>query len=214
MNCLALDTAGPFCSAAVLADGRLYARAERICRGHADYLIPMIDGLMKQADIGYPDIDRIGVTVGPGSFTGVRVGLAAARGLAFALEIEAYGFGVLDVLLDEADAVDACAVMDARQEKVFALIGGEPPASLTTLAALSERLCGRSNDPVLIGSSAPALAAKLGRGRVVRAAAAIDIERLAYLTESGEGAGPLRPSYLRPPDAKRPSRATLIKRSI
>lgn len=213
MNCLALDTAGPFCSAAVLVDDVLTVESERINRGHAEFLVPMIDRLIARAGLRYGDLDRVGVTVGPGSFTGVRVGLAAARGFGFALDVEVLGFGVLDVLVEETGTPDACAVMHTRSGTVFALPAGASAAKESTLDDLAGRLDGGAGEPALIGSAAPALASRLGRGHVVRAAEAVDIECLAFLTRSGRGAGLPRPLYLRPPDARLPARQRLVRRS-
>jgi tRNA threonylcarbamoyladenosine biosynthesis protein TsaB len=86
MNILALDTSMGACSAALLcANGdapRLYARHVEMQRGHAEALMPMVAELLSQGGLGASDLDRIATTVGPGSFTGVRIAIAAARGLA------------------------------------------------------------------------------------------------------------------------------------
>lgn len=91
MNILAIDTASS-CSVAVACDGRIAARRhEEIARGHAEALMPMIDSALIEAGIGYDDLDLIAAAIGPGSFTGLRTGLAAARGLALALGIPTRG---------------------------------------------------------------------------------------------------------------------------
>ncbi len=88
MNVLALDTSMAACSAAVLtrdaASGRAARRFERLERGHAEAIVPMIQQVMAEAGAEYGELDRIAVTVGPGTFTGVRIGVATARGLALA----------------------------------------------------------------------------------------------------------------------------------
>src|SRR4051812_18694458 len=103
MLVLAIDTAGPDCAVALArfdADRiEILARgAESIGRGHAERLLPIIESVLSQAGCSFHDLDRVAVTVGPGSFTGVRVGIAAARGLALALNIPAVGVGTLDAL--------------------------------------------------------------------------------------------------------------------
>ena len=104
MLLLAIDTAGPVCAVALAraADGGpeiLTRIEERIGRGHAERLMPMIEEALTCAQKSFDDLDRIGVTIGPGSFTGVRVGVAAARGLALALDIPAVGVGSLDAIM-------------------------------------------------------------------------------------------------------------------
>ena len=87
MRVLALDTALDACAAAVLdTEGRdlLASETQPMSRGHAEALMPMVARVMDAARLEFSDIDRIAVTVGPGSFTGVRVGIAAARGIALA----------------------------------------------------------------------------------------------------------------------------------
>jgi len=96
MNVLAFDTCFGACSTAILtraADGevRRATRFEPMTKGHAEALFPMIDAVMAEAGAGYGDLDAIAVTVGPGTFTGTRVGIAAARGLALATGLPVYG---------------------------------------------------------------------------------------------------------------------------
>ena len=86
MLILALDTALETCSAALVRGGRvLAARSEPMARGHQERIAPLVDELAREAGIAFAEVDRIGVTCGPGSFTGLRVGLAFAKGLGFAL---------------------------------------------------------------------------------------------------------------------------------
>jgi tRNA threonylcarbamoyladenosine biosynthesis protein TsaB len=91
---LAFDTCLTACSVAVM-DGEqvLSSRAEPMARGHQERLAPLVQELMGQAGLGFDQLDRIGVTVGPGSFTGLRVGLAFAKGLSAALDRPAIGIG-------------------------------------------------------------------------------------------------------------------------
>jgi tRNA threonylcarbamoyladenosine biosynthesis protein TsaB len=96
MNLLAFDTCLGACSAAIRSRGpdgilRLATRFETMTKGHAEALFPMIDAVMAEADARYADLDAIAVTVGPGTFTGTRVGIAAARGLLLATGLPVYG---------------------------------------------------------------------------------------------------------------------------
>ena len=81
MKILALDTATSSCSVAIWADAVKAARATAMERGHAEALMTMVVEAMAEAGVAFPDIDLVAVTVGPGSFTGLRIGLAAARGM-------------------------------------------------------------------------------------------------------------------------------------
>ena len=110
MLTLAIDTAASFCSACVLdtAADRVLAKEERdIGRGHAEQLMEVVDGVIRSAGIDYADLGRIGVAVGPGSFTGIRVGVAAARGFGLALGCPVSGVTTLEAL-----AADAVALAD------------------------------------------------------------------------------------------------------
>src|ERR1700731_5418265 len=89
MRVLPIDTALAGCSAAVLDTehgGIVASESLPMLRGHAEALLPLLQRVMHQARLSFPDIDRIAVTTGPGSFTGLRVGIAAARGIALAAD--------------------------------------------------------------------------------------------------------------------------------
>ncbi|MGZ8364529.1 MAG: tRNA (adenosine(37)-N6)-threonylcarbamoyltransferase complex dimerization subunit type 1 TsaB, partial [Caulobacteraceae bacterium] len=97
---LGLDTALTACSVAVIdGDAVLASRSEPMTRGHQERLAPMVAEVMAEAGIAFDALDRIGVTIGPGGFTGLRVGLAFAKGLALALDIPCVGVTTLAALL-------------------------------------------------------------------------------------------------------------------
>jgi tRNA threonylcarbamoyladenosine biosynthesis protein TsaB len=99
MNLLAFDSAQAACSAAVRRDSTLAARRfARMERGHAEALMPMIVAVLADAGIGFPALDAVAVTVGPGSYTGIRVGLAAAKGIALARGIPLIGVTTLEAV--------------------------------------------------------------------------------------------------------------------
>jgi tRNA threonylcarbamoyladenosine biosynthesis protein TsaB len=207
---LAIDTCLDACAVAVWADGRtLAARAEPMRRGHQERLGGLTFELMRGAGVDFAALDRIAVTVGPGSFTGLRVGLAFAKGLGLALSRPVAGVGVLEALAagQPDDGVVAAAVAAPREQVYLQLfVGGRPlmsPDCLpqeTAAARLVEVARGR---PVtLVGSGAEALAAAAPGSRLV-ALAAPDPAMVAALA----AAAPLpiampRPLYLRPPDAR------------
>jgi len=98
MNLLALDTAGAACAVAVRSSGAIVAfESEEMDRGQAEELTPMIGRVMAAAGMKFTDLDHIAVTVGPGSFTGLRIGLAAARGLGLAASVPVGGVSSFDV---------------------------------------------------------------------------------------------------------------------
>ena len=124
MLTLAFDTAtGVATSALVDGDEVLGERASR-----AQTLLEDVDALLRQAGAHPAEIGRLAVGIGPGSFTGVRIGLAAARGLALSLGIEGAGVSTLAALA--AGAPGAVPVIDAKRREVFALVGGEPAVLL------------------------------------------------------------------------------------
>jgi tRNA threonylcarbamoyladenosine biosynthesis protein TsaB len=125
---LAFDTATSVAASARVADGEV--RAERVSR--AQTLLADVDALLRQGGAHPGDLDALAVGLGPGSFTGVRIGLAVARGLALSLGLPGAGVSTLAALA--AGAPGALPVVDARRREVFALVGGEPrvlePAAL------------------------------------------------------------------------------------
>jgi tRNA threonylcarbamoyladenosine biosynthesis protein TsaB len=118
MLILAFDTATEIATSALVADGEVLG--ERTSR--AATLLEDVDALLRQGGAHARDLDALAVGIGPGSFTGVRVGLATARGLAFALELPVAGVSTLDALA--AGAPGATPVIDARRREVFVLQGG------------------------------------------------------------------------------------------
>src|SRR5262249_46804574 len=125
MRVLAIDTALEACSAAVLDTDRGVLASESIPmqRGHAEALMPLIARVMDAAGAAFATLDRIAVTTGPGSFTGLRVGIAAARGIALAAERPAYGVVTLAAyaapLIAQDDSIPIVAVIDARHAHLY-----------------------------------------------------------------------------------------------
>lgn len=120
MLTLAFDTATGVATSALVDDGEVLG--ERASR--AQTLLEDVDALLRQGGAHPRDLDVLAVGIGPGSFTGVRIGLAAARGLALALDLRGAGVSTLDALA--AGAPGALPVIDARRHEVFALAGGRP----------------------------------------------------------------------------------------
>lgn len=126
MRILAFDTAGNGCSACVWQDGTVLAQARLgMERGQAEALVPLLSSLLEQAGLDWPQLDRLAVTVGPGSFTGVRVGLATARALALATGLPVSGVTTLDLFATAARASlpvpqgVLLALIDARRDDLY-----------------------------------------------------------------------------------------------
>ncbi len=104
---LAIDTSAAQCAVALLGNGVCAERRTAMERGHAEHLFPMIDDVLAQAGAGYGDLTRIAVCTGPGSFTGLRIGVAAARGLALGCGIPAVGITRFEALAAEVEGAAA-----------------------------------------------------------------------------------------------------------
>jgi tRNA threonylcarbamoyladenosine biosynthesis protein TsaB len=204
---LALDTCLAACSVALLRDGETLGwLSEPTARGHQERLAPMTRDLLAGSGLAFAALDRIGVTVGPGSFTGLRVGLAFAKGLAFALGRPCVGIGTLEALAASLEDGGAkAAVIDAGRGRVYLqLFDGAASLSgpdILTLETAAARLIEvqASREVALTGPGADLLAGAL-RGAIVRPLPAPDPRAVARLAAAAPLAPP-RPVYLRPPDA-------------
>jgi tRNA threonylcarbamoyladenosine biosynthesis protein TsaB len=214
VNILAVDTALGACSAALLRDDNVLARRfVAMERGHAEALAPMVEAVMREAKIGFSAVDRLAVTVGPGTFTGQRVGLAFMRGLRVALHKPLTGVTSLAAMAEQARAetgADHAAVIhDARRGEVYLEIddGG---ARLAHFEDVSTVLRGVTGTLGLAGTAASRLAEILeaeGYFPILSKITAPDaqwVARLAAKLEPHQSAP--RPLYLRAPDAKLPVR--------
>jgi tRNA threonylcarbamoyladenosine biosynthesis protein TsaB len=124
---LVIDTSGPECAAGIYDSGKdvlVASKSETLGKGHAERLISVIDEVFSEAGLALKDMARIGVTIGPGSFTGIRVGVAAARGFALSLGIPAVGVTTLQVVAEQVLEIDppapVIAAIDAGRAEVFA----------------------------------------------------------------------------------------------
>jgi tRNA threonylcarbamoyladenosine biosynthesis protein TsaB len=216
---LAFDTALGACSVALVEDARLLASEQWLqSQGQAEALLPMIESVLRSAGLSYRDLDLIAATVGPGTFTGLRIGLAAARGLRLASGVPLVGVTTLEALAEgvppSARAGRAVlAVIDARRGEIYtqafdaALMPLSDPQLLDPAAAASLLPPGPA---VLVGSGAALLVPRLtGHDLIVPggpenpAAAAIAAVALRRNVPA-RGLPPPSPLYLRAPDAKLP----------
>lgn len=193
---LAFDTSAAHCAAALLRGDRIVAaRHEAMATGQAERLVPLLEDLLTEAGLGWRDVTRIGVGTGPGNFTGLRIAVAAARGLALGLGVPALGVTRLEALAHGLPRPLA-VVEDARRGAIYCQETGGP-ARLSTVEG-----CGLG--PVdLVGSAAEAVAAVTG-GAVLAPAMPL-CEAIARLAAAqAPGARPA-PFYLRGADAAPPA---------
>jgi len=220
---LALDAAGTACSAALWRAGALAARRLALMtRGQSEALVPMIEAVMAEAAADYRDLDAIAVTLGPGGFTGVRIGLATARGLALACGRPLIGisnFETVAAAVAEAErrAATLAVLLDAKRREVYAQAFAPDGAALGVPALLAPDALDAAlpEGPLLLAGDAVAqgAAALRAAGRALRIASApghADAAVLAALAAArplpAPGAPPPRPLYLRAPDVTRPAR--------
>jgi len=223
MTVLAFDTSTTGCSAALVRDGRILAsRFEEMRGGQAERLLPMVGEIMREAGLAFGDLNAVATTTGPGSFTGLRVGLSAAQGISLAAGIPGIGVTTFDALVARfleshgpGNPAWPFVCVESKREDVFVqlfnprgLAEMDPQARLP--ADIPELL---PDAPIrMIGDAArrvfeglPETAGNPALDDDHRLVRAISLGRLA---ESRLRAGgpfpPLIPLYMRPPDAKAP----------
>jgi tRNA threonylcarbamoyladenosine biosynthesis protein TsaB len=226
MRVLAIDTALEACSAALLDTdtGAIIASESRtMIRGHAEALLPLIARLMDKAKLEFDDIDRIAVTNGPGSFTGLRVGLSAARGIGLASKKPVVGLTTLAALaapyIAADDMASVASVIDARHDHVYFQLFGPGGRTLVParISPSHEATRAIASGPVrLVGSGARMLFQAWPR---LQPLPLIDERRfpdIAWVARLGaaadEGMAAPKPLYLRAPDAQPQDAAQLPRR--
>lgn len=213
MILLAIDTASTLCAACVYdsaADKELGRKVLDLGKGHAEHLMTVVDDAMAAAGADFALLERIVVSVGPGSFTGVRVGVATARGFSTALKVPAVGVSTLEAVAAEARQGFAGSTI------VAALDGGRGAVNLAVYAAdcdlvaapaamtLEEAVSiARQYGGVVAGSAAARVAQEAGDGLIVGSSAATaDIGVYAALGAAKSAGEKPKPLYLRDADAK------------
>jgi len=119
MKILALETATEACSAALNIDGEIRERFEIAPRGHSELILPMLESLLAEADIPLGQVDALAFGRGPGAFTGVRIGVGVAQGVAFGAELPVLPVSTLAALAQATDAGQVLAALDARMDEVY-----------------------------------------------------------------------------------------------
>jgi tRNA threonylcarbamoyladenosine biosynthesis protein TsaB len=219
MLILAIDTALDACAAGLLDSdaGKLIAQeSQAMKRGHAEALMPLIARVMKDAGVAFASLDRIAVTTGPGSFTGLRVGLSAARGIALAANKPVVGLTTLTAyaapIVSQNGEQPVISAIDARHDQVyFQAVSGDGGSLIRPRVAPIEEALGASRfgAPHLVGNAAKILADRWPADAPppfkVDAQPAPDIAGVAWLGAAvSPDSAPPRPFYLRAPDAKPP----------
>ena len=227
MRILAIDTSCEAASVAVAEGGRaapLAVMSRPMARGHAAVLAPMVEEAMRGIEGGFPSLTRIAVATGPGSFTGIRVGLAMARAMGVALNIPVVGVSTLAAfaapLLSEARTGIIAATINARHGSVYFQLFDVSGRPLGPPRCDRPRECVRAigAGPVwLAGDAATLVASEAQRAGLPydldAARVAPDIVALAWMGLAVDPAvSPARPVYVKPPDA-RPNAAEPIARA-
>lgn len=236
MKVLGIDTSTALLSAAVLDDGRLVAECARESTqskdrrpgrsNHAEGLIPIIDEVLRRAETGFSSLSLVGVAVGPGSFTGLRIGISTAKGLVYGSDTPVLGVRTLEAAAYRVPTGDGatfiCPMIDARKGEVYGALYRRAGTSFEcvvedSLAApetLARQVDSMAAGPcVFVGTGAEAYAEVIvrctgGRGQVTGGAdypsTAFAVARMAeerFRIGPVTTAEPLIPHYIRPPDA-------------
>jgi tRNA threonylcarbamoyladenosine biosynthesis protein TsaB len=224
MRILGFDTATSACSAALWQDGRIAARRfEPMSRGQSERLMPMVREVLLEAGVDFPDLDLLAVTTGPGAFTGLRIGLAAARGMALAGNLSCFGVTTFDAVAagvpeQERKKGTVLVVLDSKRADVYAQAFGSDLRPLSGPEALlpADLAALTANDEI---NGGPVVVAGDGAGQVMEAMKDKGIEAVlssapgnpdaatvaalaAERWSPDQPAAPVRPLYIRPPDAK------------
>ena len=223
MKILAFDSALTSCSAAIIDQGNTLAeRREERTRGHAEALMPMIEDVRRAAAVDYKDLDLIAVTVGPGSFTGIRVGVAAARGIAIAAGKRAIGVTTLAAMAQRAVTLAdrpsrITSIIDARRDEAYVqnfvvgdghIIPVSPTPELDTITSIVAQL--GDHPATLVGSGAAKVFDRLPdhngwKATHITVPDSPTVARLAstLARQAGQLLVPI-PLYIRKPDTNRP----------
>ncbi|MGM4979728.1 MULTISPECIES: tRNA (adenosine(37)-N6)-threonylcarbamoyltransferase complex dimerization subunit type 1 TsaB [Rhizobium] len=208
MIVLALDTAGVDCAAAVYdsgSDSVMGEVTETIGRGHAEHLMHVVDEALAKAGTALSDVERVVVTVGPGSFTGIRIGVAAARGFALSLDIPAVGVTTLEVMAAAAGKQNpgkpVLAAIDAKREEIYLQAfgaNGDPLDEARAVTVDEARTIAAAFDGIVTGTAV----ARLSDAPPAERPDAFPIAVVARLGAAKPVSEKPKPLYLRGPDAR------------
>jgi tRNA threonylcarbamoyl adenosine modification protein YeaZ len=180
---LAFDTSGPHCAAALLLGDALHVRVDDMARGQAEHLMPMLEEMLAETHMRWRDLDALGVGVGPGNFTGIRISVSAARGLALGLSKPAIGVSRFETT--QALSGSTLVAVPAPRDQVY----------------LMDFSAGRPPELTDASPEGAALSSAYGARDHIAALARLAADRLA----AGHQIAPPAPLYVKPADAA-PSR--------
>jgi len=216
---LALDCATRGCSVCVYQDGQVLAvKRLEMSRGQAEVLIPLVQDVLAEAGLTTKDLTMIAVTHGPGAFTGLRIGLSAARGLSLALKIPCVGVTTLEVLAHgtrplERSGQKIVACVESKRADIYVQVFDDDLQAKTEPLAVDgsalRALFDQNDNLMLVGDAALRAFEMLdGTGLALKLSEGDPLPDPALLARLGadrmEGATTPKPLYLRPPDAKLP----------
>ncbi|MEJ0063033.1 MAG: tRNA (adenosine(37)-N6)-threonylcarbamoyltransferase complex dimerization subunit type 1 TsaB [Alphaproteobacteria bacterium] len=201
MLILSIDTSAAGCGVALVRDGKVVAERQEIMpRGQDARLIPLIEDVLREAGADFSALERIAVTRGPGSFTGIRIGLAAARGLGLALGIPVVGVDRFSLYRDAiAPDGDLLVVVDSKRRELFCRFFPQAGEAGEPFLATPEQLASYDRQAVAVtGDGAAGLG--LARRLTLQQSEAVHAALTAAEADPGDPAWRALPLYLRPPD--------------
>jgi tRNA threonylcarbamoyladenosine biosynthesis protein TsaB len=228
MNILAIDTCFDACSAAAGRGLRSLSPSislifEPMPKGQAEHLLPMIERVMAETGLAFGALDRIAVTEGPGTFTGTRICVSAARALALAtgariVAISSLRLMAMSALIGAAPTRSVAIATDARRGEVyFEVFDRHSLASLVTArcVAIGEAVRLLGQEPVIVAGSGAEVVARVAREGGGEATAILpdllpDAADMLFAAAELPVSATVRPLYLRPPDAKPPTSRPLV----
>lgn len=217
MKILAIESSAKAASVCIAEDGKVLCEAFLNCGlTHSVSIMPSVEWLLNMAKLKISDIDRIAISEGPGSFTGLRIGMSVVKGLAWGLDIPCVAVSTLESAAVGLSHIDGtvCAVMDARANQVYNAIFKAERGVLTRLCpdraiSIPELMCELSDkENVIFTGDGAELCYKSSGGAFSLAPEHIRYQRAAYVASLAENAEPisskeLRPEYIRLPQAER-----------
>ncbi|WP_281859902.1 tRNA (adenosine(37)-N6)-threonylcarbamoyltransferase complex dimerization subunit type 1 TsaB, partial [Litoreibacter halocynthiae] len=206
---LAFDTSAAHCAAVLLSgDTVLVSRVEEMQKGQAERLLPLLEEVLSEAGKKWSDLDRIGVGIGPGNFTGIRISVSAARGLALSLGIPAIGVSALEAMAFAPKQLgQTLAALDARQGNVYIQFFAKNGDALDApvLCAEGDVQAGSPRGTAfVVGYNSAFLAAQLEAEAIETSASALIIATARIAASRVPDGARAAPLYLRPADAAPP----------